>query len=253
MADENQNHQGGAWLDGVSEDLRGEETLKKFTSVDGLAKSYVELEKRLGRSVVIPGEGATTEEVQAFRARMGVPDAPEGYGFKIPQIEGVEINEARITEAAQVMHDLGIAKDTASKLLDVVFGKWVPADAEAMQRMVEQQRTEAEAQLKKEWGDGYTGKVEQANRVLSLAPADLQGHIKQISGNDPHFIKFLSMLGEKITEGRFVQDHVDTSPESLEKRIQDLKADPDYWNTASPRHKGLRDEVKKLYGMKYKE
>ena len=95
------------WQDSLAEDIRANPTLDKFKSQDDLAKSYVELERMNGRSLVLPGEDApedawdkyyakaqesghltvhpdhaTDDQAKAFWKAIGVPD--DGDGYKVP-------------------------------------------------------------------------------------------------------------------------------------------------------------------------
>jgi len=50
------------WLDSLPEDMRSNPTLSKFKDSEGLAKSYIELERMQSRSITMPGEHATDED-----------------------------------------------------------------------------------------------------------------------------------------------------------------------------------------------
>ena len=61
-----------AQLDGES--LKNEDLVKqlsKFQNIGDLAKSYSALEKKLGKSINIPGDDAAAEELAAFYGKLG--------------------------------------------------------------------------------------------------------------------------------------------------------------------------------------
>ena len=63
------------------ESLHGNESLAKFTTVDGLAKSYVNLQKMVGKKTVEDiGENPTSEQLHNWFAKVGKPNTAEEYG-----------------------------------------------------------------------------------------------------------------------------------------------------------------------------
>lgn len=82
--------------------------------LDKLLKSYLALEKRVGRSVQLPGEGADAEQMGAFHRALGVPEKPEDYCIECihPAIQSDPAVNARLHQAgftpsqAQLVYDL---------------------------------------------------------------------------------------------------------------------------------------------------
>ena len=98
-----------------------EQPTKYFENVDSyatLAKRAVnadrkisahgeELKKATEGMIKIPGEGATPEEIVAYRQAQGVPDGPDGYDLAIPE-EGKEGYETIANIVKDVAHKAGI-------------------------------------------------------------------------------------------------------------------------------------------------
>lgn len=82
--------------------------------VDALLKSYVELERRLGQMISLPGEGADDEERQRFLRALGVPDSPDDYDVRFDDARFAadpavnrRLHQAGLTPAqVQVVYDL---------------------------------------------------------------------------------------------------------------------------------------------------
>jgi len=95
------------WRDNLPDELKNSASLQKFKSESDLATSYIELERRSGRSLTIPGEDATDdawdkyyskaqesghltvhpdhadgEHSAAFWSGLGVPEDTKGYTVK---------------------------------------------------------------------------------------------------------------------------------------------------------------------------
>lgn len=67
------------WIERLPQDLRGEASLKVLPGVIDLAKSYVSTKKLIGTKLEMPGDGATAEQLAAWRKTVGAPEKPEGY------------------------------------------------------------------------------------------------------------------------------------------------------------------------------
>lgn len=126
---------------------------------------------RAGRTVVLPKEDATPEEVAAFQAKLGRPATAKEY--KLP--EGLK-DDPVATTFLDVAHKAGYSQ----KQLDPVF-EFVAQQSQAMQAAQEQAQ-EAKAQadvqaLRTEWGGEFELRSEAARRAvreLGLSPEEAQ-------------------------------------------------------------------------------
>jgi len=67
------------WREMLSEDIRGDERLAKFETLEGLAKSYINAEQMIGREKIPMPK--SDEEWQDVYNRLGRPESAEGYGL----------------------------------------------------------------------------------------------------------------------------------------------------------------------------
>src|SRR3990170_781823 len=74
------------WRTGLPDDLRSHTALADIKDVGGLAKSFVNAQSLIGRSVRIPGEDASAEDREAFYQSLtkvpGVARLPDGNDEK---------------------------------------------------------------------------------------------------------------------------------------------------------------------------
>ena len=108
-----------SWLDGVSDDIRGDPTLANLDSVDALAREHVNLQKVLGKKgVPLPGETGTTEEWDAFYNAIGRPETADNYdfeGFKPP--ETLPWDNELVTAMRPSFHKHGLTQKQAEGVL----------------------------------------------------------------------------------------------------------------------------------------
>ncbi|MDD4574429.1 MAG: hypothetical protein PHR69_09470 [Sphaerochaeta sp.] len=114
----------------------------KHKTLTELADAYIDTSKRLSRSLELPGKDATHEEMQAFLAKLGVPENVDGYELQDNGLEGDEMAaEFKKHMAEQFMRN-GMTKKQANGMWNTI------------------------SQLYKE-GNAYV-KAEQANRAATF-------------------------------------------------------------------------------------
>jgi hypothetical protein len=106
---------GGLKFDALGEEERAK--LARFKTENDLGKSYLELEKRLGASVVLPGKNAKPEDVEAFYEKLGRPKSPDGYELDpvfLP--DNVSQTDPGNKEFRKIAHEIGLSKVQAKAL-----------------------------------------------------------------------------------------------------------------------------------------
>ena len=78
-----------------------------------------ELKKAVEGLIKIPGEGATNNEIAAYRKAVGVPDSYEGYDLPVPE-EDKEGFEAIAKEVKTAAHEAGIPPSKLSAVWEKV-------------------------------------------------------------------------------------------------------------------------------------
>lgn len=146
-----------AWTSQLPKEMRENadlmKTLGKFPKLENIAKSYSELESKLGKSLVMPGEGASEEEVNTFWQKLGKPESAEKYSIEGEQAKGFreiafknnltdsqakaiynEIEETGKRYAAEQMEKFAQQTKETNKVLLSEYGKDFPAKMEMLKR-----------------------------------------------------------------------------------------------------------------------
>ena len=171
------------WLEALSDDLKANDGLKKFESVDALAKSYVNLESLNGNSIRIPSSEATAEvkaesyqkimnhmpelmlrpnpdseeQMTEFHRMLGVPESDDGYVWEGEGLDGDTISELR-----------KLATDT--NMTKTQWKAYVNRMAEmndSTHQMREDSRVRMGAELKTEWGMAFEDRYAVAEKFIS--------------------------------------------------------------------------------------
>ena len=228
---------GDQWYAGIqNQEVRTWVEAKGFKDPLSAAESAYNLEKlmgfdRAGKTVVLPDENSPPEARQAFLQKLGVPEKPEGYGFKVP--DGADDSFAK--SAAQWLHEAGVP----AKAGEALFQKW----NEYAQTMQTQQQTAFAAQserdmatLKTEWGQAYDQNVELGRRAaLQFIPgsgeerAATLNKLEQALGTSG-LLKFMANIGQGLGEHKMVQGGGSgvMTPAQASQRIAELKSNADW-------------------------
>ena len=190
-----------AWGAQLSKELKENKdavkALAKFEDISSLASSYIELEKKLGSMHAIPGKEATKEELDAFYKKLGKPDAADKYGFKQEWDA-----EKRFAQAAYEAN----LSDAQAKSLYAFFHKIGEDQQAQLAEAVKKQAEEADAALKKEFGNKVSEKMELYTKGLkAFGTAPVFSQLEKTGlAYHPDFVKMFIKIGEALGESRTV-------------------------------------------------
>ncbi len=148
--------------------------------------------------IKIPGEGATVEEVAAYRKAQGVPEAADGYELAIPDDDvNRSGNEAIAKEVAAAAHEAGIPKSK----LTAVWNKVVPALAAQVQAKEKQGNdllaadVQALKDVKKEKYDSFITDTDRVAAHFDIKADHDAGTKENLRGTE--FMKLMEGMGIK--------------------------------------------------------
>jgi hypothetical protein len=239
-AGETSGEEAGSWFSGLDGETQGWLENKGWTAEDGLTqmvRAHRSLEGMMGREKVVWPKDAQDKTAWAeIHRRMGVPPSWEDYGLVPLGPDGKPDAAADRSYAdgmAQVLHKLGIGKETATALATEhakLQSVLTAADNEAFQRSSAQ---DFDA-LRREWGgeaDHRLAAAQRASRAFGLEPQTM-GKIERAIGTRA-MLTLLSDIGTAISEDRgtgvggFGAGGWLT-PEAANARLVELRGDTDW-------------------------
>lgn len=243
------------WQDLLPDDLKVEASLKNFHQFPALVKSLVHAQKAVGKDkVTLPGEHATADEVNEFYTKLGRPVKPDDYKFQAPEKlpEGVTWDSTGNKAFAEKAHELGLSSKQAEALYAWHSGIQLER-LNSMPQALEQQRAEAETELKKEWGAAFNQQLVLAQRAANTYGA-LEDFERLGIGNNPAVLKFLAKVGASISEDKLKGGAQSALvPGDAKSQINEIKGDTKhpYNNAEHPAHAQEVAKMAKLYEMAY--
>ena len=208
-------------LEGFDEQTRSK--LSRFKTSKDVAKSYLELEKRLGASVVIPGKDASQSEKDEFAKRLGRPESPDGYELEPIYLPDGVSKKGDSEEAFKKMaYELGLTKDQGRKLYKYAATQAFDGVA-SLRKAQDQKRMEAAASLKKEWGAEYDANLAKVQKINKLFGDDSWvQYLNEGAGNEPRLIKVLVKIAKQFSEDTLETGRLQTrTPEKREPGLLD--------------------------------
>lgn len=221
------------WREALPEDIRGNENLAKFESLEGLAKSYINAQQMIGRDKIPMPK--SDEEWQDVYNRLGRPESAEGYEFEDVEVpEDFPIDDEALKQFKEVAHQNGLTAKQANELQKWYFQQNV-GNFENMVTAVQQEMDEAQANLRKEWGNAYDQKLATAMRaVREFGGDDLVRTLEESGlGNNVALVKTFAEIGSKISGDVSIEgDGVDgaRTPAQLKAEIAKIQSDPSFYD-----------------------
>ncbi len=244
-----------SWTSSLPEELRKEAGLAKFKDISGLAKSYLEAEKRISGSVKLPTEKSTPEEVAAFYAKLGRPESADKYAVELSTGENAQTPQ--IAALLTTAFDAGLTQKQTDAVLKY-YDKLVSDYSEQSVKHAEAARET----LQKEWGKDFDANMNFANVALHKFGEKYPAEMSRLSrdpafANNPVILSLFSELGSRMQEGRSVSNEspigFSTEKTNALQAIDAIKKDPKhaYWNAGHPNHFAAKREVDELYKRAY--
>jgi len=231
--------------------LAHEPSLQNFDTVDKLAKSYVNLVKKMGvpseQLLRLPEEGQPMDDV--YNA-LGRPESADHYNLENYNPEQTEYFRG-------LAHQLGLNNQQAEVLFDAYaesINGMQQQDAEAF----EQFEVDNLKSLQSEWGDNFNSNLELARRAfMNFATPEAVEVIEQTGlGNHPEILKVFSQVGALLQEDSILPGSSQAvlggmNPANAQQTINDRMSDTEfrsaYLDQYHPNHANAVKEMTKLH------
>ena len=245
-----------SWKDSISEEYRADPSIEKFTEIDALAKSYINATKMIGQDkIVIPTKNSSQEAWDEAYAKLGRPESADKYALDVKS-DVVPFDETAIKSFAEQSHKLGLNNKQAQGILEF-YKNNMEGSAQQAKIDTETAQSQAEQQLRQEWGRDFEGKVKQAG---ALAKANINPEVLDMTlsngtrlGDHPEIIKGFAKIANMMSEDKIVStesENVNTVAD-IETEISAITNDTDgpYWNKQHPDHDKAVQQVYTLREM----
>lgn len=194
-ANQQQDVEMPAWMQQLPKELRDNadtvKQLSKFNTIGDVAKSYSELESKMGKSLIQPGKDASAEEKEAFFRKLGKPESADGYG--------IDDENAKIFK--DIAHANNLSVEQAQNMYKALneTGKQIE---QQQQYSIARQAAATQAALLLEYGNNYNEKIQMLQRGVQAYGGKELGEKLKATGliADLDVVKMFIKLGEQNAE-----------------------------------------------------
>ena len=229
-----QGGSGNEFLSTIPEDLRDHPSLGPIKDVENLARSYVNAQILIGADKLPMPVNPTAEDLDNIYSRLGRPESADGYEIAV---DGNIVTEDVAKSYADVAHNLRLTPDQANGVLEY-YRAMVQESGQLSEAAETQQRASTETALRKEWGDEFDVRIEDAGKIAKqfgsgeLLEMRLDDGTKV--GNHPDFIRAFAKMAEfrsSVTSEDTVADNAISSTMSrreAQAEIESIMSSPVY-------------------------
>jgi len=205
--------------------------------------------------LVIPTNNSTEDQWNEVYSKLGRPESADKYSLDAKS-EIVEMDEGAIKSFAEQSHKLGLNNKQAQGILEY-YKNNMEGTAQQSRIDTETAQTQAEQQLRQEWGRDFEGKVKQAG---ALAKANIDPEVLDMTlsngtrlGDHPDIIKGFAKIAGMMSEDKILStesENVNTTKD-IESEISTIMNDKNgpYWNRQHPDHDKMVQQVYTLREM----
>lgn len=250
---EQQPSNSGKWYDSLPEDIRSDQNITKFDSIEGLAKSHINAQRLIGVDKIPMPQ--TEDDWNGVYDRLGRPETADSYQINAP--EGVEIDATMQTEFKNVAHQLGLSQKQAEGL-----AAWQISQSSSMAQSQNQQSQlaleSANNSLKSEWGSAYEQNINFAARAASefMGESGEQFFNNTMidgvpAGEHPVLIKMFHEVARGMMESdklEGIANEGKMTPAEIEEKRSSLMSHPAYMDRRHPEHASIKKKVNQLFG-----
>lgn len=167
------------WRNYIPEELKDRTEWNNIKDPSDLFKNYINAQQTISKSVRIPDEGSSPEDIANFYTKLGKPASKDDYDFEYkPAKENYVYNKESF--------DFGIFKDIADKAnltkdqYQALASAYIDINNEnylnynqMLEKKAAEELKEAEGRLKAAWGDKYTQNINAiSEKVQKLYPKE---------------------------------------------------------------------------------
>ncbi len=239
-------------VDALPQDFAGREKFSRFTDLAAFARSFQELESKLGSTVRPPGDAATAEEWGAFFRGLGAPASAESY--QVPTDVTGEPAESlkRMRNVALVSHM------TPRQWQSFVAGytDLVKARTTEHSGKVEQLKGEFKARVAQQYGDRAPKIMQTAEKMLEQLTAG-SPEVKELLAStgalySPQILQLMMLAQEKIGVDSLPQQiggspmQLGFSAQQIAQKIREVHHSDAMQKQTHPKHKEAVAEFMQL-------
>lgn len=244
------------WVAGLPPELKSVVDTKGYKTPADVLTAYVNAERLIGvDKIPVPKDGVWD---QTARSKLGIPDTPDKYTFNKPELPDGLPWDANFEKAALTKaHELGLTPNQVQGLMELYAGQRV-SEFGGLDTLREQTQAATAEVLKKEWGNSYAVKLDNAARAAKMVGGEalIEALMETGAGNNPEIIRAFAKIGGMLGEDRMksgMPSGFGMTPEEARGEATKLMSSQAYTQKSHPEHALTVEKVESLFKQAYPE
>lgn len=206
--------------------------LERYNNPKAVADALVSVQERISAGELrsqLP-QNATPEQITAWRAENGIPEAADKYDIKLPTGMAIKEEDREIIGGLLAeMHPAGLSNTMASKFVESYY-KVLDKQAAAIEAKIAETKTQTEDKLRAAWGSDYRQNKNNIDGVVSsLVPAGskLAEKLKETMALDAEFAEFMAAAARQINPVTTLipGSNSENMPQAIDAEIKTIEAE----------------------------
>jgi hypothetical protein len=237
-------------------------TLQRFNTPTDFGNSFREAQQtiRSGNLKASLDENASPEVIQAYREANGIPLEAKGYVEKLPEglVLGEEDQEA-FMDYAERLHNLNVSPEVVHESL-AWYNEVVEQQQAATMEQDQQQRVQAEQELREAWGADFQPNMNAVQGFLNATFGE-EAKEQMLNGrfpdgrafmNDPNVLKALADVGRRLNPMSELTPQTGSAEQSMNDEIAELEKYMREDRTKYNNDVTAQERLRKLYEIRIK-
>jgi hypothetical protein len=255
---DNQTTQTTDFISMLSPEMQSHPAAAKFKGkgAGDVFQAYNNLESLVNKKqegmVRIPGADASDDDRRAFHKALGVPEKPDAY--ELPDFsdlhESLPGGKDWKPHAGmdQWFRDQAIELGLTPAQFQKLYKSQIAWQVKELQEL---DKAQADS-IRSLYGNRYDAAIKEAQRAAGRLSPETQQLVKSDIGKYPVITRVLQELGATLGESQSPDGAgapaISNTRADLQKRLNDISNDPDYWNSWNnrDRHEQLKEEFQKI-------
>lgn len=249
---------GPEWMAKLPKEMQEDPSLRLFSNEENLAKSYVNLRKKMGASedeiIRVPkGE----EEFEEVYKKLGRPEAPDKYEFERPEMpDGMEYDAEGEEFLRKMAFENGLNSKQAANIYSTVVKQRLEQYNDISNASSEYQQKLAE-DVKTRLGDAYQSRINGARAVMESADDEFKTLLETTEvggyklGDHPAFVDHMGQLGGRLLGDKALKgaDSEAMTPADVKAEIESFrgKNQDALYDSTHPDHNKTVTQLGRLY------
>lgn len=231
----------------MDENIKADKSWAKFKNPADLAKSYLELQKMVGKKGEIPSDEAAPELWNEFYSKLGKPEKADGYKIDIPEVlKNIEGVDGKVEKLKQFAFESNLTTKQANTLFNRLLDMEV-SDINNSQLHFDETSKANQEKLKTAWGNGIDAMASEV-KALEERLGILEAFENSGLNDNPDLLIAFGKIAQELRETSTIDTAIASTPVGIEAEIAELNSQArEFMRNGRPVPANIQNKLQDLF------